>query len=210
MTDTQTQTDERLIQEMKLAVITQLHDLTDSTPDETLEDIRQSLGGIYNALDGQGIDTAPIVEAYNLIETLHRQAGSGVDIAAAARAAAHNLAERLQLTAGVLERVRDEKATLEQAILDADTGHHVVEEAWSKLSEQVQEEVYASGAWISYCPACDMIENLPDLSHNVAQVFHEALYYGDDLNEEETAELTQFITQFVRRVADRHQSERTA
>lgn len=199
--------EETLITQMKLAVVRQIHDLTDSTPDDKLEDIRTALGSIYNALDVQGIDTAPLLEAYNQVELLHQQAGHGVDIAAAARAAAHELAEKLELTAGTLQRVRDEKATLEQAVIEGDTGHPLIEDAWQKLQDET-EMAFLESAWVSYCPACDIINAHDDLTHNTAQIFHEFLYDGSDLSPTEQAELENFIISFVRRVSDRHENER--
>lgn len=181
--------------QLKLAVIREIAHLA-GNPDDALAAARSKLETLHNEMTHRGDDTTALIEAWHNIESLYHQSNHAIDIAAAARAIAADLQSKLKTTATILDEERNNHQQLRDALNRLDTEHPQIDQ----MRQNVIEEYAESGAFISYCPGCEMIDNLVELDHSVANEFHDYLFNDEDLTVEESEELEEFITGFITRV----------
>lgn len=163
-------------------------------PALTLEALGQQLGDLYAkaeaASDGEVM--AIVVGVYNRVEVMSQQTGAAIDIAAAAREAATTLQTQRDQALEAHEKLRT-------AIRDVDTSDEDVEMLVDQVAEDVQEVIYESGGYISYCPGCDITEQAQiPVVHDVAARFHDLI--TDDADGELTDALRKEIAEFMIRI----------
>ena len=190
-------------EQLKIEVIREIAHLS-GDPHDALAACRNKLETLHGQMAQRGDDTTSLIEAWHNIESLYLGTGKAIDLAAGSRAIAQDLQRKLASTTLALDVERHNHTELETAIRLMDENHPTVEDTLNNMRGRVIEEYAESDAFISYCPACEMIDGgLIGLDHNVAKDFHEFLFDTEDLDADEIEELEEFIANFVDRVKSR-------
>lgn len=179
---------------LRLEVIQEIAHLTNSTPDETLEEIKFGLDVITESLSRAGLDTAPLTYAWQHVQQLHRQADAGIDISIAAKQIAAELNAKL--------------AEYVAAVHSGDVGHGVLGTAIETLRDLVIDDVYESGFFVTYCAGCEITNEHPDIPHDIALDFHNYLFDARNLTGTDQDALREFMVEFVTSVRNRTERNR--
>lgn len=176
-------------------------------PNATIEDVTARLDYLHGAAQARGDEesSALLVDVWNGAVRLHEAAGHAINLTAAAREVASQLqAQR--------DKVLEMHGKLIEDLVTINTDNPQVEKLVDDIGESAREEaqenlameMYEGGAYISYCPACDIVqEALIPVSHEVAEQFHELLTqspYDSYLPTSEALRqrLADFMAEFVR------------
>lgn len=175
-------------------VLTEIVAALGAGPEVTMSEIENSLGQIYAQHANDEWATTLIVDVWAKVNLVASAADNAINLAAAAREVAAAVAKQ-----------RDD---LQTAVRTFDMNHPLVGDMVEVLTEDIYSDVMSDG-YHTPCPGCDITENAGiDVPHDDAEIFHECLtgQYLDDLPEHISdalrAELSAFIIEFVRKVAD--------
>lgn len=195
----------------------ELATLTGTTTDAVFNAVRAKLETLYHAAETAGRDTAPIVAAYESIQALHNQADTAIDLAAAARAVSEELSQKLDLSAGQLHKIREDRDDiLERLSYGGYGGHPELEDLADHIEEHTIEAIFERGGYVMGCVGCAVLYGLTNehedprhhIGHDEGAVFHSYLTDGrDQLTQDERHDLIRFIHSFVNRVEDRRRDE---
>lgn len=207
MTEQTTPPQQQTTEQLKLEIINEIAHIA-GDPTETLARVGDHLNHLYAAMQGDGQDTTLLAEVWRDANALVAQQSSIMDVTIRARALAAELKDKLvdaETQARIQESQHDK---LTKAIIDHDPSHPLVEAMMDDIRDEVVEDYWESGFFVSYCPACEMGDAGLAVEHDVAMEFHQYLFALDDVSADEQTELEDFIKQFVTKVRARHELQR--
>lgn len=165
-------------------------------PATTFDQAREALETLFHRYEGDEEAKQIINKTYTHLSKIYEAHSVGVNVAIATKVA-------LEKVLGESAELEQQHAALIDAINDLDEDHPMVEDFMQTMREVRDEEFMESGAYISYCPGCDITqEAMIPVAHDTAGIFHEMLTGGYEIPEWRRQELADFITSFVRGIQD--------
>lgn len=170
-------------------------------PEVTISEIESGLGALYAQHSDEWAQTL-IVDTWAKVQLVAQTASTAVSLAGAARE-----------VAAMLQKQRDAAVQAHTDLLDAvrtvNTDHPLVGDLVEVLTEDIYSDVLNDGGYHSFDPAMDVTEvAMIPVTNAEAECFFECLtderlmYLPDEKAEELRGMLAQFISEYVRLVAD--------
>ena len=170
-------------------------------PEVTISEIESGLGALYAQHSDKWAQTL-IVDTWAKVQLVAQTASTAVSLAGAARE-----------VAAMLQKQRDAAVQAHTDLLDAvrtvNTDHPLVGDLVEVLTEDIYSDVLSDGGYHSFDPAMDVTEvAMIPVTNAEAECFFECLiderlmYLPDEKAEELRGMLAQFISEYVRLVAD--------
>lgn len=170
-------------------------------PEVTISEIESGLGALYAQHSDEWAQTL-IVDTWAKVQLVAQTASTAVSLAGAARE-----------VAAMLQKQRDAAVQAHTDLLDAvrtvNTDHPLVGDLVEVLTEDIYCDVLNDGGYHSFDPAMDVTEvAMIPVTNAEAECFFECLiderlmYLPDEKAEELRGMLAQFISEYVRLVAD--------
>lgn len=194
----------------KLEVLAEL-ERDGHTPEEAMARLDQNLRALHSYGREREDETTQQVALvlWEDAQALFKSVDGAINLTLAAKRAREVVEQKLMELQEDHNVLRDEYDTLDDAVVNADTSHPLVDDLMASLEMDYESDLVAEGFYISHCPACD-VEAALGVAHPFAYTIFDYIVGENRLTDEGRAELVAFFEAFVDREAARHEAAKAA